>query len=248
MVFTPEGEFVKNIPFGQVPPMLIQTTADGFMGIHVEPRPIGEGQVELSYLLRRFNAEGDTLNTLFKSTFQMDIQDLQLGGIQENVPLYTQDSEGRIWQCRPRSDQYQINVWNSDGTTDMVVEKDVPPIPKTEQEIEEEREAVLNIIQQQAGGQLPPDFAIDYEPDPLRAFLGLLYYDPAGYIWAQVSREGTHNTNSFDLFDMRGQFIQRILIEGINNPAFLQFVGDRLYLVEADPMEIPTVIAYRLDR
>ncbi len=248
VVFTPEGEFVKNIPFGQVPPMLIQTTADGFMGIHVEPRPIGDGQVELSYLLRRFNADGDTLNTLFKATFQMDIQDLQLGGLQENVPLYTQDSESRIWQCRPRSDVYQITVWNSDGTTNMVVEKDVPPIPKSEQEIEEERETVLSIIEQQSGGQLPPDFTIDYEPDPHRAFLGLLYYDPAGYIWAQVSQEGTHNGNAFDIFDLRGQFMQRIFIEGVNNPAFLQFVGDRLYLVEADPMEIPIVIAYRLDR
>lgn len=248
VVFTPEGEFVKHIPFSRIPPMLIQTTTDGFMGLHVSPRDLGDGLVELNYLLRRFNAEGDTLNTLFRSTVQLDVQDLQLGGMAENVPLYTQDSEGRIWQCRPRTDTYQMNVWNPDGTLNMVIEKDVDPIPKSEQEIEEEREMVMRLITQQAGGQLPPDLNIDYEPDPNRAFLGMPYHDPEGYVWAQVSREGTHDTNAFDLYDERGRFVRRVLFEGVNNPAFFQFVGDRLYVVEADPEGTPQVIVYRLDR
>ncbi len=248
VLFTPEGEFLKIIPFGQIPPLFIQTTADGFMGIHVNQRLVTNEVVEIDYLLRRFNTEGDTLNTLFSRSVQLDITDLQLGGVAENVPLYTQDAAGRIWQCRPRTDLYQLNVFNADGTMNMVVEKDVPPIPKSDQEIEEEREIVMRIIEQQAGGQLPPDFQLDYEPDPNRAFLGIPYHDPQGLIWAQVGLEGTLYANAFDLFDERGRFLRRIELSGVNAPSFLQFVDDRLYLVEADPEGIPSVIAYRVDR
>jgi hypothetical protein len=247
VLFTPDGEFLRNITFTQVPPLFIQTTSDGFMGIHLRQRLLNDNVAEITYMLRRFNTEGDTLNTLFDRSVQLDITDLQLGGVQENIPLYTLDGEGRIWQSRPRSDLYQINVFNPDGTMDMVVEKDVPPIPKSQQEIDEERETVMRLIEQQAGGQLPPDFHLDYEPDPNRAFLGIPYYDPAGYIWAQVSREGTHDTSAFDLFDESGRFLQRIQIEGVAAPAFLQFVDDRLYLVESDPEGIPQVIVYRIE-
>jgi hypothetical protein len=248
VTYTPEGEFVKNIPFGLVPPLFIQATADGFMGLHVEPRDLGDGMIEVNYLLRRFDAEGDTLNTLFKATFQLDVRDMQMGALAENAPLYAQDNEGRVWQCRPRTDVYQLNVWNPDGTLSMVVEKDTPPIPKSDQEIEEEREVVMRMIQEQAGGQLPPGFDFDYEPDPNRAFLGFPYFDPEGYIWAQVGREGTHDTNAFDLYDRRGRFLQRIQLEGVTVPAYLQFVDDRLYLAETDPEGIPQVIAYRISR
>ncbi len=248
VIFTPEGDFVKNIAFSTAPPLLIQTTADGFMGLHQAVRQLAEGVAEVDFLLRRFNTEGDTLNTLFKASMQIDIQDLQLGGIAELQPLYTQDSEGRIWQCRPRADIYQLNVWNPDGTQNMVVEKDAAPIPKSEQEIEEERETVRRLIAAQFGGEVPPGLNLDYEPPTHRAFLGLPYYDPAGFIWAQVSREGTHDANAFDLYDMRGQFLKRIQFEGVHTPAFLAFVGDRLYCIELDPEEIPHVIVYRLNR
>jgi len=248
VIFTPEGEFVKNIPFGVMPPLNIQTTSDGFMGLHQETRYLGDGMIEMDFLLRRFDAGGDTLNTLSKSTFEIDLLDMQMGKFVEYAPLFTQDHEGRIWQCRPRSDIYRLNVWNPDGTLSMVVEKDTPLMPKSEQEIEEEREIVLRIIEQQAGGLMPPDLNFDYQPDPNRSFLGYPYCDPEGYIWAQVGLEDSFAGNAFDLYDERGRFLQRIVIEGVNVPAYLQFVDDRLYLAETDPEEIPQVIAFRLSR
>lgn len=248
VTFTPGGEFVKNIPFSLMPPINIQTTADGFMGLHVDSRGLGGSMLEMDFLLRRFDAGGDTLNTLSKSTFEIDYLDMQMGKFMEYAPLFTQDHEGRIWQCRPRTDLYRLNVWNPDGTLSMVVEKDVPRMPKSEEEIEEEREIVLAIIQQQAGGQLPPGVNFDYQPDPNRPFLGYPYCDPEGYIWTQVGLEDSFDGNAFDLYDERGRFLQRIVIEGVVLPAYLQFVDDRLYLAETDPEGIPQLIAYRLNR
>ena len=248
VVFTPEGEFVKNIPFNLMPPINIQTTADGFMGLHVDTRPLGGSMLEMDFLLRRFNADGDTLNTLSKSSFEIDFLDMQMGKFVEFAPLYAQDRQGRVWQCRSRSDVYRLTVWNLDGTRDMVVEKDVPVMRKTEEEIEEERELVRGMIEQQAGGQLPPGFTFDYEPDPNRAFVGYPYCDPEGLIWVQVGLPDSFDGNRFDLYDERGRFLQRIVIEGVTVPANLQFVDDRLYLAETDPDGMPQIIAYQVYR
>ena len=248
VIFTPGGDFVKNIPFNMMPPINIQTTADGFMGLHTETRGLGGSMLEMDFLLRRFDAEGDTLNTLSKSTFEIDYLDMQMGKFMEYAPLFAQDHEGRVWQCRPRSDVYRLNVWNPDGTLSMVVEKDVPVMPKSEEEMEEERELILGIMQQLAGGQMPQGVDFDYDPDSHRAFLGYPYCDPEGLIWVQVGLPDSWDGNAFDLYDERGRFLQRIVIEGVKVPAYLQFVDDRLYLAETDPEGIPQIIAYRLNR
>jgi len=248
VIFTPEGEFVKNIPFGVMPPMNILTTADGFMGLHTETRYLGGTTLEMDFLLRRFDASGDTLNTLSKSTVEIDYLDMQMGKFVEFAPLFTQDHEGRVWQCRARSDVYRLNVWNTDGTLSMVVEKDVPVMRKTEEEIEEEREIVLGIMEQMVGGQMPEGTDFDYQPDSNRAFLGYPYCDPEGLVWVQVGLPNSFDGNQFDLYDERGRFLQRIVIEGVKIPAYLQFVDDRLYVAETDPEGVPQIIAYRITR
>ncbi|MFC1529733.1 6-bladed beta-propeller [Gemmatimonadota bacterium] len=248
VIFTTDGDFVKNIPFSLMPPMNIQTTADGFMGLHVDTRPLGGTMLEMDFLLRRFDASGDTLNTLSKSTFEVDYLDMQMGKYIENAPLFTQDHEGRVWQCRPRTDIYRLNVWNPDGTLSMVVEKDVPVMPKSAEEIEEERELVLGIIQQQTSGQMPEGIDFSYDPDPNRPFLGYPSCDPEGLIWVQAGLKDSFDGNAFDLYDERGRFLQRIVIEGVVVPTYLQFVDDRLYVAELDPEGIPQVIAYRVTR
>ncbi len=230
VIFTPEGEFVKNIPFNMIPPLNVQTTADGFMGLHTETRSLGGSMLEMDFLLRRFDADGDTLNTV------------------EFAPLFAQDHEGRVWQCRARSDVYRLNVWNTDGTLSMVVEKDVPVMRKTEEDIEEERELVLGIMEQMVSGQLPEGSDFDYQPDPNRAFLGYPYCDPEGLVWVQVGLPNSFDGNQFDLYDERGRFLQRIVIEGVKVPTYLQFVDDRLYVAETDPEGIPQIIAYRITR
>ena len=56
-----------------------ETAADGFMGLYVESRGLGGSMLEMDYLLRRFDAGGDTLNTLSKSTFEIYYMDMQMG-------------------------------------------------------------------------------------------------------------------------------------------------------------------------
>ncbi len=245
-IFQPDGLYLRDITFPVMPPVLVQTTADGFMGIYVSPRPTeNEMVVNITYSLRRFTAEGDTLNTLFENTIQMDLTDLQLGGMGEQVPLYTQDDQGRVWQTRARTDIFEVNVYNPEGSLDRVVEKEHARIEKSEEEIEEEREMVQRLLAAQMG-DVPEEINISYEPEKYRAATVLPYYDPRGYIWVQTSRVGTHDTNAFLLFDLRGQFLQQTLIPDVSAPMFLTFMGDKLYLTNQDPFVTPQVIVYKV--
>jgi len=244
-IFDRNGLYLRDIRFAAIPPVLIQTTSDGFMGLYITPRQIVPNEVfEITYQLRRFSAEGDTLNTLFSTSVQMEVTDLQLGGMQDQIPFYTIDDQNRVWQTRARTDVFEVNVWNPGGSLERVVEKEFEPIRKTEQEIEEERETVMRLISAQSGGQIPDGVNISYEPEPYRPATGFPYFDPRGYIWVQVTKEGSHNSNGFDIFNLEGEYQRRVELPGVNNPLWLSFNGDILFVQESDPMATPQIIGF----
>ncbi len=246
-IYTPDGEHVRDIPFPGAPPLLTQTTASGFMGLYVNQRVSDDRKmINMTFALRKFSAEGDSLGTLFSTDLEMEIADMQLGGLQDQMPLYTQDDRGRVWQVRAQTEVYEINVFGSDGTLERVVEKDFQPLAKSAEEIQYEKDLVMRAIAQQAGGELPPGMNIDYEPNPNRPATGLPYWDPRGLIWMSVGVPEGPDRNSFDLFDQEGQFLQRVTIEGVSAPAFLCFQGDRVVMAEADPELVPQVVVYRV--
>ncbi len=246
-IYTPAGEHVRDIPFPGAPPLLTQTTPGGFMGLYVNQRVSDDRKMlSMTFALRKFSAEGDSLGTLFSTDLEMEVLNMQLGGLQDQMPLYTQDDQSRVWQVRARTDVYEINVFGPDGTLERVVEKDFQPLPKTQEEIQYEKDLVMRAIARQAGGQLPPGMNIDYEPNPNRPATGLPYWDPQGLIWLSVGVASGPERNSLDLFDREGQFLQRVTLEGVSAPAFLCFQGDRLVLAEADPEAVPQVVVYRV--
>lgn len=242
-VFKPDGEFLRDIRFALIPPLFIQTTEDGFTGIHFGILPTDDPTlIGMKFHLRRFNTDGDTLNTLFTTEIQIDATDIQLGGFIDKFPLYTIDGQGRIWQTRSRTDVYEVNVWNPEGSLDRVVEKEFEKLAKSEEEIEEEREIVRRAMAR-AGGQTE-EVNISYDPDPYRPATGIPYYDPRGFVWVQTSKlEGT-DTNIFDLFDMEGSYMRTVEMPGVKSPAFLNFVGGKVYLTDASQDVTPQIIVF----
>jgi len=248
-VFTPQGEFVENIRFSGIPPMLVRVTQEGFMGLHLEQRqsPSDPMMVQTKYHLRRFDTRGDTLGTVFTSELEMDLRDMQLGSTQEKVPVYCVDGEGQIWQTRARTDAYEINVYSPEGELVRVVEKEFEGIPKSEGEIQEEKEFVERIIQQQLQGQqLPPGMSLDYEPPTHRPATGMPYFDPRGYVWVQTYLPGSSDPNVFDIFDTEGTYLTQVVIEGREIPSWLTFRGEIMYVAESSPEQLPAVYGYRV--
>ena len=241
-IYTTAGKHLRDVTFSLLPPMMIQTTAEGFMGLHINQRPTDEPAViEMTVSLRRFNTEGDTVDTLFDETFMLDIRRMAFEGLTSKIPLYTQDDRGRIWQSRPRTDAYEINVFSPAGGLERVVEKDFTPIAKTEEELAEEKRLIRELIQAQTQGA---PFEIDFEPSPYKPATGMLFFDPRGYIWVQIGRQETIYSNAYDLFDLEGQWLTRFELPDVTVPNGVVIRGDRVYVAEASPDDIPRLIVY----
>ena len=153
----------------------------------------------------------------------------------------TQDDQDRIWQCRPRTDAYEVNVFNSTGSLERVVEKDFTPIAKTEQELADEKEIVRALIEARMQGQ-----QADFELSPYKVATGLLFFDPRGYIWVQVQRKDAIWGNEFDLLDLEGQWLTTLVLEATTDPSNLVFDGDRVHVVDTNPEDIPKVVIYKV--
>lgn len=244
-IFNPDGTYIRDITFPRLPPLFVQTTSDGFMGLYINqvPSPDDPMLINVTYALRRFSAEGDSLSTMFENNLRMDLTDLQLGGMQEQVPFYTQDDQGRVWQTRARTDLFEVNVYNPEGSFDRVIEKEHVKIEKSAEEIQEEKDLVQRAMAAQMQ-DIPEEMNISYEPERYRVATGFPHFDPRGYVWVQTAREGTMDTNEFLLFDMRGQYVQKTLIPDVGTPIFLIFIGDKLYLTDQGSDAIPQVIVY----
>ena len=241
-IFTTTGDHVRDIVFGRSPPMMVQTTADGFMGLLMSQRGTGEpAVVEITVSLRRFNADGDSIGTLFDDSFILDYRNMAIEGMESKVPVYTQDDQGRIWQCRPRTDAYEVNVFNSTGSLERVVEKDFTPIAKTEQELADEKEMVREFLESRMQGQ-----QADFELSPYKMTTVVPYFDPRGYIWVQVERKDAIWRNEFDLLDLEGQWLTTLILEATTDPSNLVFDGDRVHVVDTSPEDIPKVVIYKV--
>ncbi len=241
-IFTTTGDHVRDIVFKGSSPMTVQTTADGFMGVETSQRGTDDPAVtEITFSLRQFNADGDTIDTLFDDSFTMDFRKLVFEEIEARFPYYTQDDQGRIWQCRSRTDAYEVNVFSSTGSLERVVEKDFTPIAKTEQELADEKEMIRELIEDRMQGQQVP-----FEPSPYKSATRVPYFDPRGYIWIQVQRKDAIWANEFDLLDLEGQWLTTFVLEATIEPSSLVFDGDRVHVVDTSPEDIPKVVVYKV--
>lgn len=248
-IFGRDGSHLRDIRFPRLPPFFIQTTSSGFYGLHVDQRLSDDRSLMLfTFSLRRFSADGELLNTLFTISDELDMNNMRMDGMSDKYPYYTIDNQGRIWQTRNRTDLYEINVYRPDGSLDFVVRKEFEPIRKSREEIEEETEVRRRMLARRFGDALPPGVTMDVEVDPLRPATGLPYFDPHGYIWIQVNREGVRDSNAFDLFDMEGQYLTSVVLADLKYPALLTFREDRLYLAEIHPLGEPQIAIYSISR
>ncbi len=124
---------------------------------------------------------------------------------------------------------YHIQVWNSDGTTDRIIEVEHEPRKRTADEME----LVNNIYS--LFTRRAPNLEIKLQ-DNTKA-IDNIFVREDGSLWV-VSSEGSRDNPEgsiamFDVFDTEGHFVRRVTLMGEGDPITdgYYFVGDRLYVV-----------------
>jgi sugar lactone lactonase YvrE len=137
-------------------------------------------------------------------------------------------TDGRVYACTHYAD-YRIQVWNPDGTTNRVIERQYAHQKRTPEE-----KKIVEDLMGTFARQIPnatvkvSDFNKDVET---------IFVRDDGSIWVLTS-EGTRGlpdgtAGVFDVLDPEGRFVRRVTIQAVGNPMTdaYYFVGNRLYVV-----------------
>lgn len=176
-------------------------------------------------------------------------------------PVWGLDADGSIYYAM--SDKFNVFVNNPDGTLARIIRKDVPVKPVEEAD----REALLGLMREQYEEfGLPPaqieqimagvGFAESYP-----AF-GNLLVGPQGTLWVQRVRSardmgvGVEEGVVFDpqdmgspeweILDARGRFLGVVTLPDRFRP--VQMVGDHIYGIWQDELDVQYVMRLRVDR
>lgn len=149
---------------------------------------------------------------------------------------WTVDDQGDVWIGV--TDQYRLHRVSFTGDTLQVVAREHRPTPVTAEEKEEALGRYEWFTRQ--GGKLDPSRVPSVKP----AF-GAPFFDDRGYLWVRATRSGDEPA-AFDIFDPDGRYLGQV-----EEPEAINFqrplvVGDRLYAVVRDDLDIPYVMRARL--
>lgn len=103
------------------------------------------------------------------------------------------------------SEEYRVQAWFPDGTEAFTITLDIEPVPKTPEEIAEEK-AYMEAFFGQMGGQ----GMTEYQPKPFRDMIVNVDIGPDGNIWVQ---RGTMEYPFFDVFDLQGSLLGHRVFE-----------------------------------
>jgi len=125
--------------------------------------------------------------------------------------FYTADrATGRVFVAPFDNDNYTIYCYDADGSLAGTITKEHTPIPKTEEEIQEEVDFIAFTLSSGEGGN--PEFNYECDPWPNHLPITGLYIDSDSNLWA---RRGGTQVPTFDIWDENLEFAGTATIPGI---------------------------------
>jgi len=107
---------------------------------------------------------------------------------------FAADDSGRVYIAPVSTTDYRVTAWSPAGESLFTITADMPRVPRSEEEMREEKEFVEGYIRS-VGVQ---GVEVDWEPEPYRNLLAGLEVDGRGRLWVQ---RGTRSQPVFDVYD-----------------------------------------------
>ncbi|MBU8871664.1 MAG: 6-bladed beta-propeller [Gemmatimonadales bacterium] len=192
---------------------------------------VNAGTQERNYHIRSYGMDHERIAEFYVKNVHWNFSNFTLREIDTDFPWQRLDvdDEGRVVMA-PERYGYDINIYNSDGTLDRIIERKYESYERT-QEI---KDLVDRAFQAQMP-QLPP--GSNYEAETHEPDVAELRIAEDGSIWTQNSRQtwaGQDGEFMYDVFSSDGHFTKQVRIEcaGSAREDRLFFAGDgRIYKV-----------------
>ena len=195
--------------------------------------PTENGQQQAMFL-SRLSETGEEQVRYHEETVTVDFANPRLVE-KELMPSFffasTVDSEGRVYTVRGW-DEYAIEVYDSDGTLDKIIERDFQTRTRDKDDVRR-----LNaLIDAWLTGEA---MEIERVLEPSEPAITEMHVDDEGVLWVQHNRSGHDQPEgillTYDTFSPEGVWLQEVSIKAEGNPVYdgLQFLGgDRVLLVK----------------
>ena len=195
--------------------------------IHIEPQIVSDSEfvsfksrfdidgeaVSITAMVSRFPISDQPLVTYWDKTVlwdPMNMGNLTLELFFSNF-FATDPSTERVYVCPFDKDKYIINCFNADGSVYGIITEEYTPIPKTEEEIQKEKEFIAFTLSSGEGAN--PNLNYECDPWPNHLAVTGLYIGPEDYLW--VKRGGTE-VPTFDIWNEALEPAGRAIIPGID--------------------------------
>lgn len=173
------------------------------------------------------NGEGSQTRTFFVASYALDGEELcsyeEVANIYEftNVEIIEADQYSSIWRhfavgpegkvyTAPKRNDYEIHVFNVDGTLDRIISRDFESWQRTAEETE-----LVNKMMDLQTQRIPMEVNTEIcltEPD-----ITSLFIDEEGLLWVLTSRairEATEGImQTYDVFNSDGKFVKQVAVK-----------------------------------
>lgn len=225
-----------------------QATRDGFAIVTAMLEPSEDGSIGTKIFVETIDADGARVGQLFGVDSRIDMA-------KQTVPETSIDNVSMYWAVttddrivgRASFDAYVLDVRALDGTRLYEIRRDVPPRPRTDEEL----------------AHVGDDFSmtingrdIEIVPEPNARMIDGVVARPDGAVWA-VLREtaaidgAANRVLRVDEFDAEGTYLRQLVFRGdVAHDDTVRLVGDRAFVIhepgDEDEGEI-TLSCYELD-
>ena len=125
----------------------------------------------------------------------IEINQLSTGGV----------GDGMVYFAPISPYDYRVIGWDSTGSEVLNISRDIPPLPKTAEQIEYELFYVNSVFELRSGGRQLP---FEFEPEPYCNLITQVDIGPDGNLWV---RRGTCSGLFFDIYDFEGNLLRHAI-------------------------------------
>ena len=235
VLFNPEGEPVGDHPLpvredGGMVLMFGGSSKMNNMVLILGSNAFAENRFSQSRYLGRLSADGKETAKYHSETRTVDFANPVIDDTVWDTfdRRWAIGADGRVYACTHFSD-YRIQVWNPDGTTDRVIEREFTHVKRTD----EEKKTISDIFS--AFTRQIPNATVkisEFEKD-----IETIFAPDDGSLWV-LSSQGTRNLGQnkagvFDVFDREGRYVRQVTLQVPGDPRTdaYYFIGDRFYVV-----------------
>ena len=243
LFFDGDGTHLRSMEgFFPTPPLMIEALDSAIVGAHYDMQQTEEGMLSGMSLCRWEDDIAPVVN--YHSDLEPFNPETFASEMGQNMVIFTTSPDGRVYRSSVNPEQYVLVGYEPDGTEFLRVEEQITPVPKTTEEINEEREMVRNRMIQSGA---PPSMAEGYEPQPNRPSVAGMHVDDEGRLWIRL---GTTDAPTFRVLDADGQelFVAAVEYSGENsNWTFSGLQDGRMLAVDVNPEMFPKVYILELE-